>query len=54
MQQAETLLKLARSNTNPQLAAVLIRRAADLKALVDELSAGPDPSPRAPDVETEI
>jgi hypothetical protein len=38
-----TLLELARSTTDPQLAISLTEKAADLKALVDELSAGPDP-----------
>jgi hypothetical protein len=39
------------SGTNPQLAAVLIEKAADLKSQVDETSTTPDPSPLAPDVE---
>jgi hypothetical protein len=52
--QAETLLKAAQSTTNPQLAANLTEEAADLKALVDELSAGPDGSPRDPDAEPQI
>jgi hypothetical protein len=48
--QVETLLELARSTTDPQLAISLTEKAADLKALVDELSAAPDPSPCASDV----
>ena len=48
--QAATLLKYAQSTTNPRLAATLTEKAADLKLVVDELSAGPDPSPKAPDV----
>ena len=36
---AETLLKLARSASDAQIAASLTQRAADLKALVEELSA---------------
>jgi hypothetical protein len=44
--EAETLLELAKSATDPQVAASLIERAADLRALVDELGAAPDPSPR--------
>jgi hypothetical protein len=50
--QAETLLMLAKSATDPKVAASLIERAADLRALIDELGAAPHPSPRAPDVET--
>jgi len=45
------LLNFANSTTNPQLAAVLIEKAADLKLQVDETSTTPDPSPLAPDVE---
>jgi hypothetical protein len=45
------LLKFANSTNNPQLAAVLIEKAADLKLQVDETSTTPDPSPLAPDVE---
>jgi hypothetical protein len=49
--QATTLLKFAQSTSNPELAAVLIEKAADLKSQLDEKSAAPDPTPRAPDVE---
>jgi hypothetical protein len=48
--QAATLLKFAKSTNNPDLAAVLIEKAADLKSQVDE-TMPPDPSPLAPDVE---
>ena len=48
---AETLLKFARSDTDPQVAAALTDRAADLKALVEELGAAPDPGHRALDTE---
>jgi hypothetical protein len=48
--QATTLLKFAKSTSNPDLAAVLIEKAADLKSQVDE-TMPPDPSPLAPDVE---
>jgi len=48
--QATTLLKFAKSTNNPDLAAVLIEKAADLKSQVDE-TMSPDPSPLAPDVE---
>jgi hypothetical protein len=51
VRQATTLLKFAKSTTNPQLAAVLIEKAADLKSQVDDASTTPDPSPRTPDVE---
>ena len=48
--QATTLLKFARSTANPELAAVLVEKAAELSAL-GEASPPPDRSPRAPDVE---
>ena len=44
--EAETLLELAKSAADPQVAATLIERAADLRALVDELGAAPHPNPR--------
>jgi hypothetical protein len=50
--QAATLLKFANSTTNPQLAAVLVEKAAHLKSQVDETDPPPDQSPRPPDVET--
>jgi hypothetical protein len=50
--QVTTLLKFAKSTNNPDLAAVLVEKAADLKAKVDESSA-PDPNPMPPDVEPE-
>jgi hypothetical protein len=48
--QATTLLKFARSTANPELAAVLVEKAAELNAQC-EASPPPDRSPRAPDVE---
>jgi hypothetical protein len=48
--QAETLLKLARSATDPKVAASLIEKAADVQALVDELGAAPDPTGQARDI----
>jgi hypothetical protein len=54
VRQAATLLKFAKATTNPQLAAVLIEKAADLKSQVDESSMTPDPSPQTLDVEPEI
>jgi hypothetical protein len=44
------LLRFAKSTSNPELAATLIERAADLKAQIDE-DQRPDPTPLAPDVE---
>ena len=51
--QVASLLKFAKETTNPQLAAVLIEKAADLKSQVDDLSTTPDPSPQAPDTQPE-
>lgn len=50
--QASTLLKYAKATANPELAAALIERAADLKAQIDAVE-HPSPSLRAPDVEPE-
>jgi hypothetical protein len=49
--QASALIKFAKSTNNPKLAAVLVNRAADLKAQVDETMPPVNPSPHAPDVE---
>jgi len=51
--QVTSLLKFAKETINPQLAAVLIEKAADLKSQVDESSTTPDPSPQTPDVQPE-
>ena len=48
--QATTLLKFAQTVTDPNVAAGLVEKAAELKSKVDEPSR-PDKSPRAPDVE---
>jgi hypothetical protein len=48
--QAATLFEFARSTADPQLAAVLIEKAADLKSQSDEIPPAPDKSARAPDV----
>ena len=48
--QAMTLLKFAKSTKDPNVAAALLDKAADLKDRVDE-STLPDPTPLAPDVE---
>jgi hypothetical protein len=53
VRQAATLLTFTQSTNNPRLAAVLIVKAADLKSQLDE-STRPDPSPLAPDAESEI
>ncbi|MEA2867531.1 MAG: hypothetical protein QOE39_2246 [Bradyrhizobium sp.] len=47
--QATTLLKFAQTVTDPNVAAGLVEKAADLKSQVDEPNR-PDKSPRAPDV----
>jgi hypothetical protein len=47
---AATLLKLAKSITDPHVAGALIEKAADLKSQIDQATP-PDKSPRAPDVE---
>ena len=54
VRQAATLLRFARSTSDPQLAAALVEKAADLKSQVDETIPPPDPSPRAPDVQPEV
>ena len=50
VRQAATLLKFAKSTANPELSAVLIEKAADLKSRMDETAAS-DRDLRAPDVE---
>jgi hypothetical protein len=51
--QAAALLKFAKETTNPQLAAVLIEKAADLKSQFDESSPAPDLGPQTPDAQPE-
>ena len=51
---AVMLIKHAHSTANPRRAAMLIEKAAELKAVVDELSAGPDPKAEAPAVEARL
>jgi hypothetical protein len=53
VRQVAALLKFAKETTNPQLAAVLIEKAADLKSRVDASSPPPDPTPQAPDAQPE-
>ncbi|MDB5578533.1 MAG: hypothetical protein JWR80_3709 [Bradyrhizobium sp.] len=52
VRQAATLLKFAQSTANPELSAVLIEKAVELKSRVDGHNAA-DRSLRAPDVEPE-
>jgi hypothetical protein len=51
--QAETLLKFAKSSSDPQVVAALVEKAASLKSKIDE-SGGPDQSPLPPDVERPV
>lgn len=48
--QAMALLSFARATGNPELAAVLVEKAASLKSQADEIMPS-DLSPKAPDVE---
>jgi hypothetical protein len=50
IRQAAALLRFAKSTSNPELAAALVQKAADLKSQIDP-SPGADKSPLAPDVE---
>ena len=52
MRQVTALLKFAKETTNPELAAILIEKAADLKSQVDESGpdVGPETSPLPPDI----
>ena len=52
VRQAATLLKFAKSTANPELSAVLIEKAADLKMRIDETGAADQDNP-APDFESE-
>jgi hypothetical protein len=49
--QAKTLLEFAKSTRDPNLAAVLVEKAADLTDKVDETIPASDVTPVAPDVE---
>ena len=51
--QAAFLLNFAKATKDPNVAAGLIEKAADLNLQVDELGARPSPSPLAPDVQSE-
>ncbi len=49
--QAMALLSFARATGNPQLAAVLVEKAASLKSQADDIGPSADVSPQAPDVQ---
>ena len=51
--QAATLLKFARSTSDPQVVAALVEKATQLRSQVDETIPSPDRSPKAPDIEPE-
>jgi hypothetical protein len=53
VRQAATLLKFAKSTANPELSAVLIEKAADLKSRMDDETAASGRSLGSPDVESE-
>lgn len=50
--QARALLSFARATGNPELAALLVEKASNLKSQADEIMSSGDISPKAPDVET--
>jgi hypothetical protein len=49
--QATTLMKFAKSTKDPNVSAVLVDKAADLKSKLDETIPSSDLSPQAPDIE---
>jgi len=49
--QVMALLMFARETNNPELAAVLVQKAARLKSQADEITPPRDIGPKAPDVE---
>jgi hypothetical protein len=49
--QMVALLNFARATDNPELAALLVQKAARLKSRADEIAPPQDIGPRAPDVE---
>ena len=51
VRQASALIAFSKSTNNPELAAVLAERAADLQARIEEKTLPVDPSPHPPDVE---
>jgi hypothetical protein len=53
VRQVAALLEFAKATNNPQLAAVLIGKAADLKSQIDESGTASDPGPQTPDAQPE-
>ena len=51
--QAATLLKFAKSSSDPQVIAALVEKADELRSQADETTPSPDLSARAPDIEPE-
>jgi hypothetical protein len=51
--QALTLLKFGKATSDPNVAAGLIEKAADLQSQLDQTAMPADLSPRAPDVQSE-
>ena len=51
LRQAATALEYAQSTNDPELAAALVEKAADLLSRIDDPSARPDPGTRVPDIE---
>jgi hypothetical protein len=51
--QALTLLKFGKATSDPNVAAGLIEKAADLQSQLDQTAKPTDLSPRAPDVQSE-
>jgi hypothetical protein len=49
--QVMALLTFARETNNPELAALLVQKAARLKSQADEITPSRDIGPKAPDVE---
>jgi hypothetical protein len=49
--QVASLLEFAQSTKDKRLSAVLIEKAADIKAQADQVPENPDISPKAPDVQ---
>jgi hypothetical protein len=49
--QATTLIKFAKTTSDPRVATALVDKATELKSHADEALPPPDLSPRAPDVE---
>jgi hypothetical protein len=54
LRQAATALEFAQSTNDPERAAALIDKAADLLAQIDESSARLDASLKAPDIQPEM